>query len=57
MSSPAPPAPRAVHLILGAGGVRCLSHVGALRALRENGFEFASISACGKVSSVTAERR
>jgi predicted acylesterase/phospholipase RssA len=33
-----------VHLLLGAGGVRCLSYIGALMQLREEGYEFASVS-------------
>ena len=35
-----------VHLVLGAGGVLCLSFAGAIRALEENNIRPASISAC-----------
>ena len=35
-----------VHLVLGGGGVRCLSYAGALRFLVEHGISFASVSAC-----------
>ena len=35
-----------VHLVLGAGGVRCLSYAGALAALAEGGVEFETVSAC-----------
>ncbi len=35
-----------VHLVLAAGGARCLSYVGAVAALEERGISFASVSAC-----------
>lgn len=35
-----------VHLVLGAGGARCLSYVGALAVLEERGISYASVSAC-----------
>ncbi len=35
-----------VHLVLGAGGARCISYVGALSVLAERGVSFASVSAC-----------
>jgi predicted acylesterase/phospholipase RssA len=35
-----------VHLVLGGGGVRCLSYAGALNRLYENGFRFSSVSCC-----------
>lgn len=34
------------HLVLGAGGVRTLSYVGAIEKLEEANIEFQSISAC-----------
>jgi NTE family protein len=37
---------RSVHVVLGAGGSRCIAYVGALRALSEMGYTFESISAC-----------
>lgn len=35
---------RRVHLVLSAGGVKCVSYAGAVASLSENGFEFASVS-------------
>jgi predicted acylesterase/phospholipase RssA len=35
-----------VHVVLGAGGVRCLAYAGAFRALREADVQLASVSAC-----------
>jgi predicted acylesterase/phospholipase RssA len=35
-----------VHLVLGSGGVRCLSYVGAFEALAERNIEVASVSTC-----------
>ena len=35
-----------VHLVLGGGGVRCLSYAGALSTLYENGVRFSSVSCC-----------
>jgi predicted acylesterase/phospholipase RssA len=36
--------PMRVHLLLGAGGVRCLSYIGALSALEQAGHEIATVS-------------
>jgi hypothetical protein len=33
-----------VHLLLSAGGVRCLSYIGALEQLRHKGYEFVGLS-------------
>lgn len=35
-----------VHLVLAAGGARCISYIGALAVLEERGISFASVSAC-----------
>src|SRR5688572_15361176 len=35
-----------IHLVLASGGVRCLSYAGAIAALENRGFRFASVSAC-----------
>lgn len=35
-----------VHLVLGGGGVLCLSYAGALNTLYENGVRFSSVSCC-----------
>lgn len=35
-----------IHLVLGSGGIRCLSYVGAFRALAERNVDVASVSAC-----------
>jgi predicted acylesterase/phospholipase RssA len=35
-----------VHLVLGSGGIRCLSYVGAFKALAERDIEIASVSTC-----------
>ena len=43
-----------LHLVLGAGGVRCLSYVGAIRALEEYGYKFASVSACSGGTMIAA---
>lgn len=42
------------HLVLSAGGVKCLSYVGALSVLVEHGISFASVSACSAGSLVGA---
>lgn len=48
------PDPQAVHVVLGAGGVRCLAYAGALQALRAAGISFASVSACSAGTFVAA---
>lgn len=45
---------RRVHLVLGAGGVKCISYAGAVTALLENGFEFATISGSSAGSFIGA---
>lgn len=35
-----------VHLVLGAGGAKCISYAGALSVLEENGIRFKTVSAC-----------
>jgi predicted acylesterase/phospholipase RssA len=35
-----------VHLLLSAGGLRCLSYIGALQQLERAGFEAATVSTC-----------
>jgi predicted acylesterase/phospholipase RssA len=35
-----------VHLLLSAGGVRCLSYIGALQQLQRAGYEAATVSTC-----------
>src|SRR5437763_14094994 len=42
------------HVVLGAGGVRTLSYIGALSELVKNGVEIRSISACSAGSLVGA---
>jgi predicted acylesterase/phospholipase RssA len=42
------------HLVLSAGGVKCVSYVGALAVLAERGISFASVSACSAGSLVGA---
>jgi len=50
-----PPAQaRRAHLVLSAGGVRCLSYVGALEQLHEQGWKYASVSACSAGTFVGA---
>lgn len=43
-----------LHLVLGSGGVRCISYVGAIKALVEEGWSFASVSGCSAGSFVAA---
>jgi predicted acylesterase/phospholipase RssA len=40
------PSARRVHLLLSSGGVRCLSYIGALIQLEQEGYEFATVSTC-----------
>ncbi len=42
------------HLVLSAGGVKCVSYAGALSALSERNISFASVSACSAGSLVGA---
>jgi predicted acylesterase/phospholipase RssA len=42
------------HLVLGAGGVRCLAYVGALQQLELEGYEFATVSTCSAATFVGA---
>jgi len=35
-----------VHLVLGAGGAKCIGYVGALREIENRGISYASVSAC-----------
>lgn len=44
--------PKAVHIVLGGGGIRCISYVGALAALAERGYTVASVSACSAGSMI-----
>lgn len=37
---------KAVHLVLSAGGVRCLSYIGAIKVLKQHGVTIKSISCC-----------
>ena len=43
-----------VHLVLSAGGVKCLSYAGAIAALREGGVSFATISGASAGSLIGA---
>jgi predicted acylesterase/phospholipase RssA len=43
---------RRVHLVLGAGGVRCIAYIGALEQLEEEGYEFASVSTCSAATFI-----
>jgi len=43
-----------VHLLLSAGGIRCLSYIGALEQLEEEGFEIATVSTCSAGTLVGA---
>lgn len=43
-----------LHLVLGGGGVRTISFLGAIKALVEDGYSFASISGCSAGSLVSA---
>lgn len=45
---------KSVHLVLSAGGVRCLSYIGALKVLRQHGVEIKSISCCSAGSLLGA---
>lgn len=47
-------ATRRVHLVLSAGGMKCISYAGAVAALAENGFEFASVSGSSAGSFIGA---
>ncbi len=49
-----PSAPTRAHLVLGAGGVRCIAYIGALEQLEEEGYEFASVSTCSAGTFVGA---
>jgi predicted acylesterase/phospholipase RssA len=35
-----------VHLVLGAGGAKCISYAGALSVLEERGIRFKTVSSC-----------
>jgi NTE family protein len=48
------PAEKSVHVVLGGGGTRCIAYIGALRALNEKGYSFASISACSAGTVIAA---
>ena len=48
------PAPTRAHLVLGAGGVRCIAYIGALEQLEQEGYEFASVSTCSAATFVGA---
>jgi NTE family protein len=52
--SPIGVAEKSIHIVLGAGGNRCIAYVGALRALSEIGYKFASISACSAGTVIAA---
>ncbi|HET6980041.1 MAG TPA: patatin-like phospholipase family protein [Pyrinomonadaceae bacterium] len=57
MSQEEPAVPRAcrrVHLVLSAGGVKCISYAGAVTKLKENGFDFASVSGSSAGSFIGA---
>jgi predicted acylesterase/phospholipase RssA len=45
---------RRIHLLLGAGGVRCLSYIGALEQLEREGYEIATVSTCSAGTFVGA---
>ena len=49
-----PTARRRVHLVLSAGGAKCISYAGAVAALDENEFEFASVSGSSAGSFIGA---
>src|SRR5215213_1804310 len=49
-----PRASRRVHLVLSAGGAKCITYAGAVTALEENGFEFASVSGSSAGSFIGA---
>ena len=48
------PAKTAIHLVLGSGGARGLTHIGAVRVLEEHGFEIRSITGCSMGALVGA---
>ena len=48
------PMRRQAHLVLSSGGVRATSYVGAVRFLEEEGFEWATISACSSGTLIGA---
>jgi predicted acylesterase/phospholipase RssA len=52
--SPERPNPRRVHLVMSAGGVKCISYAGAVEELDRNGFEFASVSGSSAGSLIGA---
>jgi predicted acylesterase/phospholipase RssA len=43
---------RRAHLVLGAGGVRCIAYIGALEQLEEEGFRFATVATCSAATFV-----
>lgn len=43
-----------LHLVLGAGGVKSLSYIGAIKALTEHGYSFASVSAASGGTLIAA---
>jgi predicted acylesterase/phospholipase RssA len=43
-----------IHLLLSAGGVRCLSYIGALEQLERSGYEVATVSTCSAGTLVGA---
>ena len=43
-----------IHVLLGAGGVRCLSYIGALEQLEREGYEIATVSTCSAGTFVGA---
>lgn len=43
-----------VDLVMGAGGVRCVSYIGALLVLEERGYEIESVSTCSAGSMIGA---
>lgn len=45
---------KTIHLVLGSGGARCLSYIGAIRELQVRGYSLASISACSAGTVVAA---
>jgi predicted acylesterase/phospholipase RssA len=46
--------PERVHLLLSAGGVRCLAYIGALEQLERARFEIATVSTCSAGTLVGA---
>ncbi|HEX7330209.1 MAG TPA: patatin-like phospholipase family protein [Pyrinomonadaceae bacterium] len=47
-------ASKRVHLVLSAGGMKCISYAGAVAELEKNGFEFASVSGSSAGSLIGA---